>query len=513
MDVKEATAGLKDIANSGKRHYLWMGILLLVVVAVVIRYRTQIGNALGGLHPSIAKFLGVAVAALVVFFGLPGLAEAATCCASPVAHAVQSGGFLDSILTALAAAAGSGAMAIVAFPAPDVVEAKLANGNKTVTYTPGAAQSYDFFVDGSVNISPENKPLCAVSQVIELATTVNTPSTGTASLKDDDLARLIGSVQMHGDPLGTILDSTVGTGPILKHLIEFVGLGFNRGPDAPVATVTVPASSSTAATYTRRLEIPHSQGWHTNPMSSALWLGIIDQLKITVTLAASTALAAVSTGATSSGAGSTLRVITPVVPNTHWHWPILAQWILETPEGGSNTVKLRRFGEANASGTEAVDYLHTVAYLSNKVGLPGNQALDNLASVNCPKLGIYNMQNLNQFSLARIEAQRWGQAPVGMSQNMNYVQDAVSDGNDMDSLKFLMLRQPGLDMRLDGTKAVVAGYDLPIELTYTGATPSTNHAVVLGSMRFLSQSIAGALSSAPNSKLTANRNQVTLATK
>lgn len=512
MDVGHATEGLKNIAGAGRRHYLWLVILLLVITALVLRYRNEIGKALGGLHPSIAKFLGVAAAA-ALFFCLPGVSEAATCCAKPVAHAIQSGGGWGTLWTILSAGAGMGVMGMVAFPAPDVVEAKLANGNKTVIFTPGSSQSFDFFVDGSVNISPEGKPLCATGQVIEVSTTVNNPSTGTASLKDDDLARLIQTVQMHGDPLGTILDNTVGTGPILKHLLEFVGLGFNRGPDAPVATITVPGSATTSATYTKRLEIPHSQAWHANPIASALWLGIIHQLKITVTLAASTALGAVSTGATSSGAGSTLRVVTPVVPNSNWHWPILAQWILETPEGGSNTVKLRKFGEANASGSNPVDYIHTIAYLSNKVGLPGNQGIDNIRSINSPKLGIYNMENVNQFALARLEAQRWGQSPVGLAQNMNVVQDAVSDGNDLDVLKFLMLRQPGLDMRLDGTKPVKAGYELPIELTYNGATPSTNHAVVIGSLRFLSTAIGDKLASLPNSRLSANPNVVVSATK
>jgi hypothetical protein len=518
--MAEMTAGIKDIAGAGKRHYIWFAVLILLVLFLGVRFRKEIGNAIFAASPTVAGWFGVtaaAAAALLCFFGLSGVAEAATCCAEPLRHAVQSpGGFLELLATLGAGAAGSAMFGMVAFGAPDVVEAKLSDGNKVVNFTPSAAEpSYDFFVNGTNNVHPvSGRPLCATAQVIELQTTVSNLSTGTNPITDDDLGRLVKKVTMHGDPLGTILDDTVGTGPILKHLIEFVGLGFNRGADAPVATVTVPSpSGSNDATYTRYITIPHAQGYMVNPMASALWLGLIDQLRVTVTLAASTRLGGisgvdiVSANAVTKGA-STLRVTTPVVPYNKWHWPVLAQWILEQPTGGSTSFTLRRFGEANASGSVPTDWVHTIAYLSNKVGLGGNQALDNIASVQSPKLGILDCQNVPALLKERLEAQRYGQSSPSYTDNMNYVQGTVPTGMNLASAKFLMLRQPGLDMIMDNMTPTMKGFLLPVDMTYVGAAPSTNHSVVIGALRFLSDSIAAAVTGAPNSKLTADRQKV-----
>jgi len=490
--MAEVTAGLKDIASAGKRHYIWLAALVFVGVFLTIRYRGQIAQAVGGIHPTLAKWLNVTVAVVAIFFGLAvgaGHVEAAVCCAKPIVHAASSGGWVSHVLTLLAGAAGAGVMGLVAFPAPDIVEAKLANGSKTQTFTQGAsAQSFDFFVDGSVPNAPDGRPLCATSQKIQISGTVENTYTGSHALTDDHLAPILESVQMHSNLLGTILDKTVGTGAILKHLIEFVGLGFNRGADTPVATVTVPSPSGTnTLAVVRHYEFPHAQRWSRSPIASALWLGIINQMKITVTLAPTTALAQFSTAAVFSGTGASLKVVTPVVKNTRWHLPVLAQWLLENNIGGSTTFTLRRFGEVNASGTAPVDYLCGVYLLSNLLGLGGNQAIDNILSINSPKLGISNCQNVLQFAMDRIAAQRYGQSPRAMADNGNYVMGTTPTGNDNAGLKFLPLIQPGLDMTLDAMGAPKGnGFELPIDFTYT-STPSTTHATVLQSMRFLNQ--------------------------
>ena len=511
--MANVTEGLSTIAGAGRRHYIWLAVLVLVGIALAVRYHKSIAAFLASVLPdSVLSALNIVKVAAPVFALLSlfaaGAADAATCCAVKAAVASSStwGGH---VLTILGGLLGTAAFGIVAFPAPDVIEAKLGNGSKSQTFTPTtSAQQFDFFVDGSTNVTPQTanqpqRPLCALGQVIELSTSIDQLSTGTASITDDDMARCIANVTMSGDPLGTIAESTAFTGPILKHLIEFVGFGFANGADAQVASLTVPGSSHTTTALTRYFTVPHAQQFLANPIVSALWLGIVNQLKISVTVAASTALGAVSTGATTLGT-NTLRVCTTVVPNDKWHWPILSSWVLENPLGGSTSMTLRRFGEAGAAGSEPVDYVHTIAYLSNHIGLGGNQALDNIASINSPKLGLSSVQNIPQMLKARIEAQRFGASPILISDDLNYVQGQTATGMNLAGAKLLMVKQPGLGMLMDNMLPAGKGYELPIDLTYAGATPSTAHAVAIGSMRFLSPNIAGRLQSLPNSRMPAN---------
>lgn len=519
MDAGQATEGLKAFANTGKKHYLWMILLLLVAVLLAIKYRGQIGAAIIKMSPGLAKWLGLAMAAFVVFVLGSEVAQAATCCAKPVVASVASNGVLDWLAntwqTIAAAGAGISLCSVIGFPAPDILEQKLGSGNKTYEFTPGTAKSVDFETKVSsptvAGDAGKGRPLCAIDQVIELATTVENVVGGTA-IKDEQLPRLISSVKMHGDPIGTLLDDTVGTGPILKHLAEFIGLGFNRGPDQPVATISVPpgapGATTASATYTRYLTIPLAQRWYERPIDTAIPVCLLHKMITTVKLPASTifADAGVSTGATYKGAGSSLRAYLNVVPNTHWYWPLINQHILDKQTGGSKTFTLKKFGEKNASGTDPIDLVYSIALLSNKVGLGGNQALDNIASIQSLKLGIIDCENVPAFYANKLMAQRIGMSPLGLEDNPNYVQDATCTGINLGDAKWLPLLQPSMGMGFQSLKqqAKPSGYELPIDLTYVGATPSDEHLTVISSIRRLSRNIAPQLVALSGGNLSAD---------
>lgn len=526
MDAGQATQGLKAFADTGKKHYIWLGLLLLVAVVLAIRYRNEIGKALGGLHPAIAKLLNVTVATAVVIFGLcfgSEVAQAATCCAKPMIHVVATtgGGFVDWIANAwqtiAAAGAGGGLVlgAVIGFPSPDVLEQKLGTGNKNYEFTPGTAKSVDFLtkVDSPTVAGDAGKgrPIVAIDQVIELTTTVENVVGGTA-IKDEQLPRLISSVKMHGDPIGTILDDEVGTGPILKHYAEFLGLGFNRGPDQPVATITVPPGAPGAttvdATYTRYLTIPIAQRWFEMPIATAIPVCLLNKMTTTVKLPASTifADAGVSTGAVYKGAGSVLRSYLNVVPDTHWRWPLINQHILDKQTGGSKTFTLKRFGEKNAAGTVPEDMVYSIALLSSKVGLGGNQTLDNIASIQSLKLGIVDCENVPAFYANKLMAQRVGMSPLGLEDNPNYVQDAVCTGINIGDAKWLPFVQPSMGMGFQSLKQMTkkSGYELPIDLTYVGATPAGEHFTVISSLRRLSATIGGQVNALSGGNLSTN---------
>lgn len=498
----DTTQGIKAIGGTASRHYIWAAVLLAAVLLLALKYRRSIEIALAKVLPArVLSFFNIGVTAIVVFLCLGGVAEAATtCCALP---AVDGGSLWSTVAAVLSGLSGLGAFGAVAF-APDVREAKLADGNRVATFTPssGVEPAYDFFVDGTVSTTPDGRPLVATAQTIELATTLEVDHEGT-DVVDDSLARLIKNVTIHGDPLGTILDSTVGTGAIVKQIIEFVGNGFCRAGDAVLAKIEVPEASTTDHAFTRYWTIPHAQQWLPNPLLSAIWLGILNRTRISVTVAAPAVLDGVSDAAITKGT-NTLKVSSSVVAVDRWYWPMISQWILENSlPGGSTSLTLRRFGETNASGTDPVDFVHTIALLSNLVGLPGNQTIDNIASITVPKLGLPQCQNIPAFVKARLEAQKYGRSSQSMSDDPNYVADQTVSGMNLAGLKALYLRQPTLDMSPAGTLRASRGTEIPIDLTYTSSAPANPHAVVIGSLRFLNPAMAARLQGLPGSRMPA----------
>jgi len=503
----EIKQGTSAVLGTARKHYIVFGVALLVFGILVFRYRNSIATWVATHFPSMKTLLGISTIAVILglIFGAGDAfagAGIAACCAKTAAHAGGHG-----MLAWLYAVGGAIALGMVAAPAPDVKEAKLLGGSKIgvadYTSAPGTGLQMDFYVDGSVPLSPSGRPLCATAEVVEVLETIEQVSTGTNPIVDDDLARTVESVKMF-EPrfLGTLMDDTVGTGPIIKHLIEFLGLGFNRGSDAPVASITVPGSGTTDATYTRYFTIPHAQQFLRTPMASALWLAIVDQMKITVKLGQKACLDGVSTGAILKGQ-SQVRLTTPVVPNPAWHWPLIVQHILEQPVGGSTTFTLQRFGETNASGTNPTDFVFAINILSSLVGLGGNMTIDNIARIDCPKLGISDMENLASFVKARLDAQRLGRSPLGYDNNPNYVDGVTPTGMNPAGLKFLGLKQPGLAVGLETFMKVDKGFQLPVNFTF-GTVPSGTHQVVISSMRTLQKALGQRLAALPGSQLPAD---------
>ena len=493
--MAEATEGLQAIGSTAKRHWVWMLALAALAFVLVIRYRNTLATKLGTFLPAAVKsFLGISG----VFFVVGGLlslmqgdAMAAThCCAVPAGH-----GTLTAILSVLG---GGGALATTMFSAPDVREAKLEAGSKVAAFSYSdpsvGTPAYDFYVDGTINTDAKGRPLVALDEVIEVATSIEVASGG-AAITDDDMSLVVQTVKIdEPNILGTILDDTVGTGPILKHVVEFIGHAFNRCADAPVANVSGGATTA----YTRYFTIPHAQRIQKDPMTSAIWLGILNKARVSVKLAPTAFMGSANAAASLTGASS-LKVTTPFVAYDKWHWPVLSQYILEQPLGGTETVTLKLFGQKNAQGTDPTDYLFLVSVLSNLARLPGNQTLDNILQIDSEKLGIARLENVPALFKARLEAQVSGRSSAAYD-NGNFVADVVPTGMNIASAKFLNLRQPGLDMVMSNMRPVTAGFELPISFKFS-SIPANRWAFVLGSLRLLSPQVASQLQKLSGGKL------------
>ena len=521
LSLDKVTAGAKDLGGVARKRYVWAALLVAFIIFMTIRYRSQIATKLSSILPSWAKS-ALGLATLAVFFTVLFTADAnaATCCVKPALMAV-SHGFGHYLAIAAGILGGGVAFGITAssFGAADIREAKLATGDKFATYdaTAGAyateGPAFDFYVDGQNPVNAKGRPLVAMSQVLEVHAQIDQPYTGTAPIYDDDLALMVKSVKMEENrALGTILDDKVGTGVIIKNVLEFVGLGWNRGADAPVATITVPSPSGTThASYVRFFTIPHANMLLRNPMDSALWLGIINGMNVRVQMAGANAFASVSTNSKMAGTATQVRLTTPIKAHSHWHWPMLLQFLLETPLAGE-TITLRNFGQKNASGSEPIDYLFFLARLFNVANLPGNTAGDNVTQIDCQKLGISRCQNVPAFFKARLEDQVQGRSPMGYSDNGNFQQGTTPTGMNMADAKFLAVLQPGLDMEYENMMKLGKGYELPISMVHTSA-PTLNDAYVSGSMRKLDLGVGSVLAnlSAPfGGKLSATNRDIAI---
>jgi hypothetical protein len=491
------------LADFAKKYWIAAIVILLLLVALVMRYRQAVLDKTATAPTWVKSFLkvgGFLVPFGVVFLCGDALAAVgrSTCCAVN-----DSGGILSTAWHWIVALAGGGGIAfgISAFSAPDSLDMKSSNGGRSISYTPGAAQSVSLYLDTETkNRSKGGAPLVAVDTTIAIDTTVNQPSTGTSSLEEDDLARLMAYLEIDTPELGTVLSQTTGTGPVLDLVINFIGQGFNRGADTPTAALTVPGSNSTATARTKYFTFPWAQRYLWDPSTTCPWVRILHNMNCKIGLAASTALGAVSTGATTSGT-SYVRATTSYIPHAYWFQPLIPYWRLDTPASGSDGLKFENFGAAGPKATDPIDYVHTIGQLSNLKGLPGNLTLDTVTGIIAESFGLDDVQNVDHLVSERLKAQRSGRTPYApFSLGGNHKQGAGTNKMALADLLFLLLRQPSLDMTVNHMLPFASGKTLPLRETFS-STRTGADAFIVGALRSISQGYRAKFAEFEGSKL------------
>lgn len=495
-EIDKAKEGLAAVGTTAKKHYLVVAVIALLLLVLAVRYRGQIATWLSGILPASLKPL-LGLATFVVFVGVSLFAldaSAAMCCSKAAVHASPL--WLKALY--VLGTAGPALGAVAAYGAADVRECKvgLSGSEKFARYNAadagfqasGAGPNFDFYVNGEVNTDKDGRPLVAVSHTVELDCTVD-QVTGGSDIYDDDLPLLFDSISMEeNNVIGTLLPTKVASGPRLK-LMEFFDGGWNRGADAPVATMVVPTAPDThnVKSFTRYLTIHHANHLIKDPFESALPLWLINKMAIRCKLAGSTALGAVSVGALSTKTTSTLRVGTNFVPYNFYRWPTVINRALDTPDGG-NSVKLSEFGQEGPTGTEPIDWVYLLARLFDVANLGGNCTFDNVTSFSCDKWKMPLVENMNMQFKNRLEAQIFARSESTYENNPNFQQGAVPTGMNRADAKFYALIQPGLSMVLDSMLKVTKGYEVTFDWGHT-VKPTTKDAYLIQSMRQLSKSV------------------------
>jgi hypothetical protein len=485
--LTKAPAAFWDVA---KKYWIFAILLLITIAILVMRWRDKIAEKmqkaptflrsaakLGGYLLPLGLVLGAGAAYAAAGGG------GAHCCADTGA------GWLDYGWKILTAILGGGvALGISMFSAPDVLDAKNTNDGTSVSITPGATtQEMSLYIRcPTKNKTSQGAPLVAVDTTISVGTTVTQTTSGTASLEDDDLSRILNYLEIEVPNLGVVLDQVTGKGPVLDLLISFVGQGFNRAGDAPVASITVPGSGTNAVAVTKYFTYPWAQRFLKNPTLSCPWLGMLDEANLKLSIAANTVLAAASTAATFGGT-TTIKASTSYIPHPYWFQPMLAKYFVDKPASGSDGLTFKAFGGSNPSKTDPIDWVFLIGQISNLKGLPGNLALNTITKIIGPSFGLDDVSAIDHLVKARLQAQVSGRTPdVNFTNGGNYaIGTATGTSMAMASLLFLLLRQPSLDMTPETMLKFDSNTRLPIREEFSSSRTGED-AFIIGSLRKLS---------------------------
>jgi hypothetical protein len=451
------------------KKYWWAGpFLLLLIMALgmaikpwfVSKMTTQGGaTVVAGdkLPAALRSFLRIAGFLVPVGYFLLSsdyaVAAVAACAGHiPCGTLEHASGWLGQALGYLLAIAGGPlAFGIVArLSAPDVLDCKTENNGRSLSYTPGAFQEVSLFMRTSTKnkSAASGRPLIATDITLAMDTTVEQVSTGSNPLLNQDLSRLLSYMEISTPFHGTILDKITGTGPMLDLVINFVGQGFGRSGDAPIDTITVPVSSPNDVAVTKYFTFPWLQRILEDSSCTCPWLKTLDNGELKIGIAASTALAAVSTGANSKSA-SALRAGIGYAVSPIWRQTYLPYARLDQPASGSDGLEFRNFGGTGPSSSKALDMVHTIGQLSNLAGLPGNLTFETVRNIIATSFGIDDVKNVDMLVKNRIDAQfdsRIGAYDFAGGGNHRQGTACTNGGMALDKLLFLFLRQASLKM-------------------------------------------------------------------
>jgi hypothetical protein len=504
------------LADLFRKYWLFMLVLLALIIALVMRYRDSLTSKTSTAPGWLKSFLKVSGFLVPVGLVLLGAGEAMAAmtgaCAGhvPCGTVEHVGGFFGQAWAWLLALGGAGvAFGITAFSAPDTLDMVTEGDGRSITYTPGVAFETGLYVKtASKNRTKGGAPLVAIDNTVTIDTTVSQTYNGTSSLEEDDLARLLAYMEINSPLIGTVLNQTTGTGPILDLAINFLGQGFNRAGDCPTVSLTVPApSGETNTARTKYFTFPWAQRYLMDPAATCPWLRLLHSTHFKLGIAVNTALAAVSTAAHTEGATSTIRGTTSYIPHAFWFQPLIPYWRLDTPASGSEGITFKNFGGAGPKSTVPIDYVHTLGMLSNLKGLPGNLLISTITGIIAESFGIDDVQHVDMLVKARLQAQVSGRTPdIGFGNGGNHVMGTTAAGTNkmsLDKLLFLLLRQPSLDMTLNHMLRYDSQVELPIRMTFS-STRTGADALLTGSLRSLSTQARQDFAKLPESKLPVN---------
>jgi hypothetical protein len=211
-----------------------------------------------------------------------------------------------------------------------------------------------------------------------IRTQVDQPASAGSIIKPDQLYRVLSSIQLKCDDLGTLYSPGDLSGPALGLIAQVVSAGY-RFPyhlrsDIPAADGDTP--------FTIIVDVPLAHMCFAKGHQTGIWNGHLKRNgELQVNLASSTALDAVSTGAVLE-ATTDVRAELVYTSEPEARVPTIWTWRVRNTVAGETKHTIRNICQgAGITGASGVGKIAFLAYLSDQNGLGGADGIDNITRV------------------------------------------------------------------------------------------------------------------------------------
>jgi len=253
---------------------------------------------------------------------------------------------------------------------------------KNPVVTPGSSPQAVQFLLNNIPTGKEGKFwYYAMSVILKVVVAINQPGSGGAALTDDQLWKVIQSVNLQCPILGQLATHQNTRGSVLGLIMQYFGFGFTRLPLQPVI------GAATDTTVTLYYRLPLSYEFLRKPHETAPWGGFLEGGTFEVKLDVATVLDADSTGATLTSANFRAWLEMIPAPEAVLHTPV--HWREHQVPGNSTKHIIQDFGSSDGLNgldqSKGVGLAH-LSYLMNPTGagLAGSTTADNIISYDIP---------------------------------------------------------------------------------------------------------------------------------
>ncbi len=354
-------------------------------------------------------------------------------------------------------------------------------GGKTVSITPSAASQNARFLLTGMPSRIRDMWCLAKRFVVAVTVSINQPASGASVIYDDQIYRTIESLRLNCKMFGDLVVQSFTSGVVAKHLMEFVGGGYAYSRPARLVLPT----TDQASVCELQIAIPIEQKWNEFPEHFGLWNGWFEGGFLDVTIAPTTAIAAVSTGATSETVS--VRAWVEYDPSPELLIPPICHLRkYEMSAVSANRLLLQGMGnDGGLQGTIDGARLVSMYMGMDQLGFGGPDGADNITGLSIPWRDVEDTDNIDAFFSKYFEILQGARGVAGgsvaASDNWDwgthpYIQSATTNGRLNQSTAFLFpLAAPRRNQLISKLQKVRGNY--PINLRFTTTPTSGSHIV------------------------------------
>lgn len=278
------------------------------------------------------------------------------------------------------------------FGVPQILDLT-SDGGSSVSVTPGTTpQKVEFLVQAPKAGVGDAWPI-ALNYVSCIRTTFDQAASGGTVVNWDQLALVADSFDVQSPTLGNTHARNTFTGPITKHIIEFISSGYEYSDGARIQLIAADGDVTLDMYYV----LPMAHECFEKPHHSGVWLGWLNATKVVTYTATAAAVDPLSTGAVLKAPTSVRTWIEYVVSN-ELLMPTINQWVMyETPATGGTTAIVNGIGTANGL-QDVLDGSRVAALLElTSILMGGATTADAYTSVTIPQIAQDVTVNIDAF--------------------------------------------------------------------------------------------------------------------